>query len=363
MKTFKSLLVLSVAVCLYSSPSFGTENIILSSYAVPPQSVATMKAISSHYAIEGRTAEGVIVYVPAKEAKQLLALAPNAKLIYADIHDAFKGLHRSHGWVTGYHDFDHVQSHLQATVTAHPDLAFTQNYGKSQEGRPLVALRLTGKTPVKTQLPEVMITGATHGNELISTEVVLGLMDELANKYGTDARLTRMLDTHVIYFIPVVNPDGFVREERLSNGVDPNRDYPYPVQPNRSPNACIKAIMDFVDSHHIVASEDFHSYGELMMYPWAYSYNGVGGADQTQFRDLADKMVSGNHYEAGQISQVLYTAPGSSADYYYWKHQSMSFGVEIGTSFVPPASQIKANVQANMESTWQMIEHSNSMAN
>jgi hypothetical protein len=185
---------------------------------------------------------------------------------------------------------------------------------------------------------------------------VLGLLDELVGKYGSDPRITRMVDRHIIYFVPVVNPDGYTRKQRYANGVDPNRDYPYPGHEDRRPNPCIKAIMDFVDSHHVVASEDFHAFGELMMYPWAYTYQGVKGEDENRFRDLSTKMVEENGYRNGAISQILYTAPGSSADYYYWKHQSLSFGVEIGNQFVPSSSQIGYHVQANTESTWRLIE-------
>ena len=73
--------------------------------------------------------------------------------------------------------------------------------------------------------------------------------------------------------------------------------------------------------------------------------------------DMFDTMAAANGYQVGQISRILYVAEGSSADYYYWKHQSLSYGVEITTDKSPPSSSIPSVTTEDREMIWKFIEH------
>ena len=112
--------------------------------------------------------------------------------------------------------------------------------------------------------------------------------------------------------------------------------------------------MNFFDAHAIKGSIDFHSFGEMIMYPWAYTYQGI--PNETPLDQLTTKMASYNGYAHGQISKVIYVAKGSSADYYYWKKKTMALGIEIGSSYAPPTGQIPQMIQDNLESTWTFVE-------
>ncbi len=215
----------------------------------------------------------------------------------------------------GYHTFETVESHLNQIVANFPKLASLETYGHSKEGRPLYALRMAGK--VVGNKPEIMLTAATHGDELITVEVLFGLMDALTAGYGQNARLTSILDNHVIYFLPVINPDGYIRRSRYANGVDPNRNYPWLENPDRTPNECIKGVIDFFQRHDFRASIDFHAAMGLFMYPWAYTQDAVDVVDETALENVTSRMGATNGYGHGQISRILYVAEGSSADYYY----------------------------------------------
>ena len=52
---------------------------------------------------------------------------------------------------------------------------------------------------------EIVVTGATHGSEIISTDFVLHLMEQLSN--GT-SRIN--LDEYKIHFVPMLNPEGYL---------------------------------------------------------------------------------------------------------------------------------------------------------
>lgn len=323
---------------------------ILSSFYVETNKAA-MDAVADKFEVHSRMGQGFEVIVPAHRAKELFELVPSARLLESDI-----GLEARNADTRGYHNFQTVESHLRDVVAKYPNIASLDTYGKSKEGRTLFALELTNRSVPANQTIPVMLTAATHGDELITVEVVMGFVDMLAQGYGKDARLTKILDKYRVYVLPVINPDGYVRKSRYANGVDPNRDYPWPQQPDRNPNECIQAVMDFAQSKEIKGSIDYHSSGGLFMYPWSYTESSVSSLDKNRFHSITQKMAKTNGYRYGQIPHLLYIAKGASADWYYWKLQTLAIAVEIGNSNVPSASTIPKYVKGLAESAWLFIE-------
>lgn len=328
------------------------ENPALSRYLVNPSSTAVMTKIAEKYEVELRRGDGFQIIVPAPEAQELLRLVPNAVLLEPDITQALK--ERLKKDRAGWHTFDSVLKDLDKIESVNFELATVETYGKSMEGRPLKALRLLSAVPLRGKKPRIVITGATHGNELITVEVVFGLLQKLLDGYRKDARLTKIVDDHELYFIPVVNADGYSRYERYCNGVDPNRNYPWPENPDRQPNPAIKSIMDFFANHDVRGSLDYHSTGGMIMYPWAYTYDQIPSDDDTAFDLLTTKMAKFNGYSHGPISKTIYIAKGSSADYYYWKFKTKAIAIEISSD--GSSSMIPSLLDENTESTWAFIE-------
>lgn len=322
----------------------------LARFKVTAGTGSILKEIAEKFEIEHRDGAAFDVIVPAHRVNELYALTPDAKLLDEDVSAKIREDFYANR--AAYHTFASVETHLKQLAAKYPQMVSLQVYGKSKEGRSLFALRIAANA----NQPAVMLTSATHGNELITVEVTFGLIDSLLAGYTTSPRAKKILDGHEIYYIPVVNPDGYVRQQRYANGVDPNREYPWPDKPNRTPNECIAAIMSFFHQHNIRGSIDFHSSGGLIMFPWAYTTDAPESQDNNAFAQLTKYMAQANGYRPGQISKILYAAPGSSADYYYWKNRTMALGVEIGNSNTPSASQIPANVQQNLESTLRFLE-------
>jgi len=313
---------------------------------------AVMKQLAAVFEVEGRDGDTFSLIVPAHRTAELYRLAPDAKLLEADLSEEARRAMSSEWGRGSYHDFPAVEAHLKKILSDYPSMAKLEVYGKSQEGRPLYALRVE----TNPNRPSVMLTAATHGNEIITVEVLFGILDSLLNGYATSSRAKQIIDSHTIYFLPVINPDGYVRQQRFANGVDPNRDYPWPEKPNRTPNPCIQAVMDFFQKHNVRGSIDFHSFGGLVMFPWAYTEDSPDSDDERAFTATTQYMAQANHYRNGQISKILYAAPGSSADYYYWKNRTLALGVEVGGSHAPNPGQIPTVVQANLESTLRFLE-------
>lgn len=349
---------LCFAVVLFSSTgfqpvgSFDANDPQLSRFSVVPGSDSALRALSEKFEIEGRDGAQVSVLVPAHRVAELYALQPEAKLLEADLSEEARRAMEGGTWGRGYHDFTTVAEHLQQILAKYPKLTKLEAYGKSKEGRPLYALRVA----TNNNQPAVMLTAATHGNEIITVEVLFGVLDSLLAGYTTSSRAKQIIDGHQIYFLPVINPDGYVKQQRFANGVDPNREYPYPDKPNRTPNECISAVMNFFSAHKIKGSIDFHSFGGLIMYPWAYTEEAPDHQDDQAFEATTKYMAQANSYRHGQISKILYPAPGSSADYYYWKNRTLALGIEVAGAHAPPAAQIPKHVEANLESTLRFLE-------
>lgn len=347
-----------LSILFLSSPTFASAP-ILSSYELKSPSTEDLLAISKLFEIVRRDGSNYEVMVPAKEAGLLRFIAPSATLLEYDTSAALKKqLNSFRGFTAqaaGYRSLAEVQAWMKAKAEAHPNKAEVVQYGSSKAGHALLALRLTNKnTPAPK--PALMLTAATHGDELITTEVMLNLIDRLLDGYATNPRFASFIDNRDLYFIPVVNTDGFAEVNRYETGRDPNRSYPYPEKPSQSPTPAIGALMKFFLDHEIVGSIDFHAYGEMIMYPWAYTHDSIEPDTARRFHMLTGQMAETNRYAFGPISEVIYIAPGSSADYYFWQKGSTSLAIEIGRNKIPRPDQIQAYVDSQAEATWRFIE-------
>lgn len=122
--------------------------------------------------------------------------------------------------------------------------AHATTHGKSVEGRPLHALRVS-RAP--DGAPHVMVTANIHGPEWIGNRVAMRFLAALAD----DPRGRGLAERAHVHVLPCLNPDGYVRtfaragtgrmrELRWNaRGVDLNRNFPLPHgrAPSRWPGA------------------------------------------------------------------------------------------------------------------------------
>lgn len=312
-----------------------------------------MQNIADLFEVKDKLKNSFLVYVIEQRVAEFRKLAPKAKLVSEDINAHLKGKN-----LEGYHKFPQVKDIYYDFAKNFPDNAKIEVYGKSERGLELFALKVSSDAVTKENKPKLMITSATHGDELITVEVQLRLVKELLEGAKTNSRLKRMIDEHVIYFIPVVNPDGFTRRSRYTSGrVDPNRDYPWPDRPNRiSKVTCIKNLINFFHKHDFKGSMDIHASGKMVMFPWGYTKDEITSADFNFMSKLTSDMAKENKYRHGPISKVIYVAKGSSADYYYWKNGAVALAVELTTTKVPGARRIAGVVDEAREMLWKFIE-------
>jgi hypothetical protein len=206
------------------------------------------------------------------------------------------------------------------------------------------------------------------------------IVDHLLTQYGVDPDVTALVDDVEIFLIPVVNPDGYAyswtsgnrywRKNRRDNegspcyGVDPNRNWELgwggsgssgdPCSETYRGTAgfsepCTQAMEAFYIAHpNLVASIDFHSHGEYILYPWAYQSGPCG--DDGMHQEVGEVMqsliaaVHGWNYTLGSIYDDLYPAAGGSVDWSWGDQGVLSYTIELrGPDFVIPPSEILPN--------------------
>ena len=104
-----------------------------------------------------------------------------------------------------------IKDELWATAAEHSDIAKPVVIGESVEGQEILALKVTADANrVRDgRRPAVLYMGAQHAREWITPEMVRRLMHTVVDGYGTDPAITELVDTTELWFLPVINPDGY----------------------------------------------------------------------------------------------------------------------------------------------------------
>ena len=293
-----------------------------------------------------------------------------------------------------YHNYAEMAAEIQQVAAAHPDLVNYFSIGQSYEGRELWAAKISDNVGVDEGEPEVLFLGLHHAREHLTVEMTLYILNLLAGEYGTDTQVTDLVNTREIYIIFNANPDGGEydiatgsyrswRKNRQPNsgssyvGTDLNRNYGYkwgccggssgfPSSETYRGSAAFSTpemarVRDFINSRvvdgkqQIKTSITFHTYAELILWPYGYTYTDVP-ADMTQddhavFAAMGQAMAATNGYTAQQGSD-LYITDGSYEDWAYGVHKIFAYTFEMyptttSPGFYPPGSVITRETSRN----------------
>lgn len=261
-----------------------------------------------------------------------------------------------------YHNLDEINAWMDTMVSKHADLAIKIAIGTSYEGRTMSALKISvpaqasryHSNRTNAGKPSIFIQGGIHAREWISPATVVYMTNQLLKQYKTSEDVKRILTAFDWYVLPVFNVDGYVftwnnnrmwRKTRsptsnpLCKGTDPNRNWDnHWCENGASKNPCsdtycgksafseveVQSVSSFLLSGiNFVGFIDFHSYSQLWMTPYGYTYSLPKTSDYFKQNTQSEKSVEalegvhGTRYEYGTISNTLYTASGASVDWTY----------------------------------------------
>lgn len=228
--------------------------------------------------------------------------------------------------------------------------------GLSREGRPLHALWL-GQAPDAPGATSVRLLGAHHGDELASSEVVLGALEDLAARDGTDAAVTALLDRATVWGVPWVNPDGVMAGSRVNAaGIDLNRNYDFRwsdsaygagAAPFSEPE--VQAVRALASLDRPYLSLSLHSGETNIGYVWNWTAERTG-EDQVLL-DLATAYGDACAEEGFWVTNGAdwYMTQGDTNDWSYGRYGGMDFTLEVTRQKRPDPASIPFFVGAHVE--------------
>jgi len=249
--------------------------------------------------------------------------------------------------IPAYLSYDGVVKQLREWNKEAPDLTKVGIYGKSSKNRDLYYLRVTNLS--NKNKPKILITACIHGNEPLSTSIVMAYIGTILSKYKSDKEITRLINTRDIYFIPVISPDSYPHSRRV-DGVDPNRNFPSSKDPNKKSVPPVSELRRFFLMHKFDAVASGHTFGRMFLYPWGEKNQRC--PDDKRYREILDEMSRLSRYKMIRACE-LYNRPiyGTEVDWYY-KNGAFAIVIEFGTNHRIP---LKRDIEEEFGRTFKSI--------
>jgi len=287
------------------------------------------------------------------------------------------------GDMGGYLTYQQILDNLDRMASLYPNLITERlviEPFKTHQGRDLYYLVISN-TPANVDLnkPQIFYNSLHHAREPNSISQTLFYMWFLLENYGTDDEVTYLVNHTTMFFMPIVNPDGYVynesiepeggglwRKNRYPNengdtvGVDLNRNYGFEwnfdnegssgnenSQTYRGPSAFsepeTQAVRALCNANNFKIALNYHTFGNLLIHPWGFSDEPTD--EDFTFKSLAGIMAAENDFLVGTGTETVgYVVNGDSDDWMYGeqneKEKIYSMTPEVGPAFWPGSATI-----------------------
>ncbi|CAN9511599.1 unnamed protein product [Ophioblennius macclurei] len=293
-----------------------------------------------------------------------------------------------------YYNYANLTELLRSLVRSYPHIARLTSVGRSVEERELWVVRVT-RDPDRDApgRPKFKYVGNMHGDETVSRQVLVYLLEYLLDRYGQDPRVTDLVDRTDIYIMPSMNPDGFERSKEgvcvgtsdgrsNAKGKDLNRSFPDQYDgtkedPNLVPE--VTAVIKWIQEEKFVLSGNLHGGTVVASYPFDDSASHVEqnhyspSADDALFRHLAlvysqnhPVMKTGQPYCPDNVGEAFpdgitngahwYDVTGGMQDYNYLHGNCLEITMELSCCKHPAASELHNEWDLNRESLLAYME-------
>jgi len=296
------------------------------------------------------------------------------------------------GTMRGFFRLQEIQEELYKMHFFYPHLISEETpLGdfRTHEGRGLSFFKITTNPENEhPERPKVLHTALHHAREGITVSQMIYYMWYLLENYEHDENIKYILDNSELYFVPVVNPDGYLFNERhffsgsgelglhrgnmrrtvtpegdTFFGVDLNRNYGFNFALNNVGSSNNPRIETFRGPFEFSEPEtqaikwlcervpfkiaiNHHSFGEFVIVP--FGDNVTPNQQYEEFYNMGRNMTQCNNYKVGENLELLaYETNGSSDDWMFGdvlsKNPIYAFTPEIGHAghgFWPAQSEI-----------------------
>lgn len=287
--------------------------------------------------------------------------------------------------VNKVYTYEALKHDLNKLEKTYPNALSIKSIGSSYFGREIWALKL-GNGP-----KNILITGAHHGREWLTTNLLMKMIDTYADAYTNHKPLfgidPHLLDQISIWFVPMVNPDGvtiqqkgihsfplafqslllemnenslnFKRWKANGIGIDLNRQYPagweeikgdsnvnsYQFYKGTKPLQAreVQALVQFTREIHPLAAISYHTSGREIFW---YYYNDENVVERD--KKLAMKLSEVTGYPLN--TPPVHATGGGYTDWFIQTFKRPAFTIEISylvNETNPPLSVLKEEWQRN----------------
>lgn len=287
------------------------------------------------------------------------------------------------GSMGGYHTFSELLVVLDDMRAKYPNLISAKapvDGVQTWEGNDIWWLRISDNPDTdEADEPEALYTALHHAREPNGLSQMIFYMWYLLENYETDPEVKHLVDNTEMYFMPCLNPDGYIYNETTdpegggfwrknrrpaatadSVGVDLNRNYGFAwafdnfgSSPNpqsntyRGPSAFSEpetaAVRDFCIAHNFEIALNYHTFGNLMIHPWGFDDSPTD--EDALFKAMGNAITRRNDFFLGTGTETVgYVVNGDSDDYMYGeegeKAKIYAMTPEVGPRFWPQPDEI-----------------------
>ena len=215
-----------------------------------------------------------------------------------------------------------------------PTVGTCSNADGSRSACQNYVLEITNRSSIAgdPERPEVLISGALHGDERIGPATALALARLLVEQYDTDPWARRLVDERTVLIMPMTNALGVESRRRDENGIDPNRDFPY----DQSPTNCMqtiaaRSINELYRARLLQLVITFHGGMQAIGYNWG-AFNYYTGSPRRSPDDVSQREISAQmsrfagtggsrtrnrNYPAATMNDLVYPVHGGMEDWGY----------------------------------------------
>ncbi len=340
--------------------------------------------------VENEAANYLATNKPEDFYKNDVHAAPGARVNFQAVCQSFvSSVNTPAGFISGscggFYNWTEMQARMDSMVHNYPAICSKTSIGTTYNGLPIYMIKISDNVATdETTEPEVLYTGLHHAREGMSGMNLIFFMQYLLENYASNSQIKEIIDSRQLYFVPVVNVDGYNFNTTAANwsagknlhrknlnptnggtmsadgsggyGVDLNRNFPKYWGYNaagssttvtndayRGPSALSEpetnVMRNFINGRRFNLAINYHCYGNWWIRP-----NGpvdvttnLSAADISVYTAMANLFTKYNGFVFGNASQTVYEVNGYSDDWLFSddlgiRKRVFAFSPEIGSS-------------------------------